>query len=228
MLRLLLAACFLLHIGPAAAEKWTFTYTVSRSGQEIGETRETFENHDGRYRIESIAKPTGIAAVFIRDIFRVVSEGEINEHGLRPLHFENHRSTRPSKTILSDFDWNAKTLTARFEGKTETHPLPDNAQDRLSALYQLRYWPKSVEEAKLAISSGKNVKELLYKRSGEETITVPAGTFRTVRYLRERTPDDDGITIWVSDKLAAPVKVVIDEKKGAQNEQVLTEFQREP
>lgn len=228
MIRLLLASLLLLQAGAVLAEKLSVTYSVSRSGQEIGETQETFETHKDRYRIESIAKPKGIAAIFIADTFRIVSEGEFSDAGLHPLHFEYHRSTKPKKAILSDFDWTAKTLTAHFEGKTETHALPDNAQDRLSALYQLRYWPKGVDEAKLAISNGKSVKEHLYKRTGEETITVPAGTFRTTRYARERTADDDGIAIWVSDKLAAPVKVVIDEKKGAQNEQVLLGFQREP
>lgn len=228
MIRLLLTVLVLLQANMACAEKFTLTYSVARAGQSIGETRETFEHHNGHYRIESVATPKGLAAVFIAGNFRMVSEGEIGETGLRPLHFEYQPSAKPRKAILTTFDWAAKTLTAAFDGRNEPSPLPDAAQDRLSALYQLRFWPKSLDEAQLAISNGKNVKEHLYKRSGEETLTTPAGTFHTTRYARERTPDDDGITLWVSDKLPAPIKIVIDEKKGAQNEQVLTGFQREP
>lgn len=228
MTRLLLAALLFLHAGAVLAEKLTLTYDVARAGQPIGETRETFERANHRYRIESIAKPKGVAAIFIADTFRMVSEGEFSDTGLRPLHFEYHRSTKPNKAILSDFDWTTNTLTARFEGKTETQPLPGHAQDRLSALYQLRYWPKAESESLMAVSNGKNIREHRYKRTGEETLTVPAGTFHTVRYARERTPDDDGIAIWMSEQLPAPIKIVIDEKKGAQNEQVLTAYQREP
>lgn len=229
MFRHLLTVLLLLQTGAVLAEKLTTVYSVTRDGQDVGETRETFERSNGHYRIESIAKPKGLAAIFIPGNFRIVSEGEITEAGLHPLHFENHPGAKPHKAVLSDFDWAGKALIAHFEGKTESQPLPDASLDRVSALYQLRYWPKNANEMQLAITnSGKNVKAYLYKRSGDEQITTPAGTFHTTRYTRERTPDDDGITIWVSDQLAAPIKIVIDEKKGAQNEQVLTGFQREP
>lgn len=225
-----LLVCLLPAMGAfAAPEKYTFTYSVSRAGQEIGETKETFEQGNGRYRVESTSVPKGAVAVFVADTFRIISEGESSAKGLRPQHFEYHRSTRPNKAVITDFDWPNKRLTARFEGKTETHPLPDNAQDRLSAIYQLRYWPKDMAKQSLPITSGKEVKTLLYKRIGDETVKTPLGTFRAVHFARDRTPDDDGIHLWVSDKFPAPVKIVLEDKKrGTKSEQVLTGVQREP
>ena len=61
----------------------------------------------------------------------------------------------------------------------------------------------------------------LFKYNGEETITLPMGKVKTQRYVRERTPDDDGIALWISEQFAAPVKIVVTSKKGNQTEQVL-------
>lgn len=206
----------------AASTPFSAVYSVSRDGLMIGETRETLEIAHHRYHLESTLTPVGVVAVFLKETFKQISSGEVGPGGFRPQQYAYQRSLKTDKDIDARFDWKTKTATFHFDGKSESKPLPDFLQDRLSLFYQLKYWPKGQDKLHIPMSNGKGITEYTIVRAGEETLKLPAGTFYTTRYVRARTPDDDGITVWVSDKLAAPVKIVIDGKKGEQTEQVLT------
>ena len=71
------------------------------------------------------------------------------------------------------------------------------------------------------MSNGKKITTYNLVRGVEETITVPAGSFLSTRYTRELSADDEGISVWYSEKLAAPIKIIVEEKKGVLTEQVL-------
>jgi hypothetical protein len=206
----------------AASPKFSAVYNVMRAGQIIGEAKETLEISRNQYHLESTLTPVGVVAIFVKETFKQISSGEIDKSGFHPQQYAYQRSVNSDKNIDASFDWKTKTATFKFDGKSESHPLPPLLQDRLSLFYQFKYWPKSQTTLRLPMSNGKGITEYTIVRSGEETLTLPAGTFRTTRYVRARTPDDDGITVWVSDKLAAPVKILIEGKKGEQTEQVLT------
>ena len=222
----LLAAVFLtLLITPALAangSKLKATYSITRAGQAIGEISETLEIAKGEYRLESTTIPVGVLAIFVKDIIKQTSSGLHDSQGFHPQQFSYRRSTKPQKSLDASFDWEKHTATFNFDGKTESQALPEHLQDLLSLGYQLRFWPKAQDSLRLPVSNGKKITEYALVRGGEELLTVPAGRFNTTRYARERTPEHDGITVWVSDKLAAPIKVTIVEKKGAQTDQVLT------
>lgn len=206
----------------AAPVKFSAVYNVIRDGQIIGEAKETLEISHNQYHLESTLTPLGIVAIFVKETFKQISNGEIDQTGFHPQQYAYQRSLKTDKNIDARFDWKTKTATFKFDGKSESQPLPLLLQDRLSLFYQFKYWPKSQTTQRLPMSNGKGITDYTIIRAGEETLTLPAGTFHTTRYVRERTPDDDGIMVWVSDKLAAPVKIVIDGKKGEQTEQVLT------
>lgn len=224
MIRALIVVLLAAWLAPALAAPASFNavYSVSRDGLVIGEARETLEIANKRYHLESTLTPMGVVAVFLKETFKQISSGEVGPTGFRPQQYAYQRSLKTDKNIDARFDWKTKTATFRFDGKSESKPLPNALQDRLSLFYQLKYWPKGKDKLLIPMSNGKGITEYTIVRAGEETLTLPAGTFRTTRYVRERTPDNDGITVWISDKLAAPVKIVIDGKKGEQTEQVLT------
>ena len=222
----LLAALLLIGLAtPAYAantSKLSAVYSVNRAGQAIGEIKETLEITHGRYRLESTTIPVGVLAVFVKETIKQMSSGTHGVGGFRPQQFSYQRSTKPSKNLDARFDWERQTATFNFDGKTESQPLPEQLQDRLSLAYQLRHWPKGQENLRLPVSNGKGITEYTVLRVGEEMLSVPAGNFHTTRYTRERTPEHDGITVWVSDQLAMPIKIIVEEKKEVKTEQVLT------
>ncbi len=221
----------LLCLMPALAspETWQLVYGVTRAGQDIGETQERFSVTGERYRIESVALPTGILALFAPGTFTRISEGELSAGGFRPLRYEYHRSARPDKSVISRFDWDTQRFVSTYDGQDHIAPLPAGTQDWLSALYQLRHWPRELAEQTLNIcGNGKSIRQHRYRRAGEEILTTPAGSFSTVKYVRERSAEDDGIQVWVSEALPAPIKIVLDEKRGGVSEQVLLRYQRSP
>ena len=196
-------------------------YSITRAGQAIGEVSETLAIAKGQYQLDSTTIPVGVLAVFVKDVIKKTSAGMYDRLGFHPEHYTYQRSTKPKKNIQAQFDWKKQTATFQYDGKTETQALPQHLQDLLSLGYQLRHWPKPQDTLQLPVSNGKKISEYQLTRVGEETVTVPAGTFQATRFMRALTPDDDGITVWVSDQVAAPVKIIYEEKKGILTEQVL-------
>lgn len=226
MLRLFHASIALLLVNLfapayAAPTQSTFTYSISQGKEVIGEVQETLTIDAQRYKLESKTIPLGVAAVFVKDTITMSSEGAYGSNGFQPERFEFHRSAKPKKDAIARFDWTAKTCEFAYEGKTESQALPELLQDRLSALYQFRLLPKPPKTQNLPVSNGKKIENQLFKYIGEETLTLPIGKVKTLRYVRERTPDDDGIALWISEQWPAPVKIVVTSKKGNQTEQVL-------
>lgn len=204
----------------AAPVQSTFTYSVSQGKEVIGEIQETLTLDAQRYKLESKTIPLGVAAIFVKDTILMRSEGGYSASGFQPERFEYHRSTKPKKDATARFDWTGKTAEFSYDGKTESQALPELLQDRLSALYQFRFL-KPPRTQTLPVSNGKKIENQLFKYGGEETLTLPIGKIKAIRYVRERTPDDDGIALWINDQWAAPVKIVVTSKKGNQTEQVL-------
>lgn len=205
----------------AAPVQSTFTYAVSQGQELIGEVQETLTLDGQRYKLESKTTPKGVAAIFVKDTILMSSEGGYSSNGFRPERFEYHRSTKPKKDAAARFDWAGKTAEFAYEGKTESQALPESLQDRLSVLYHFRFLPKPSKTLTIPVSNGKKIENQLFNRAGEETLTLPIGKVKATRYVRERTPDDDGITLWISEQWAAPVKILVTSKKGGQTEQVL-------
>jgi hypothetical protein len=230
-MRRLLAALLLLGLAvpaPAAnSVKLSAEYSVLRAGQAIGEIKETLAIADGQYRLESTTVPVGVLAIFVKETIKKISSGTHDGGGFRPQQYSYQRSAKPKKNLEARFDFAKQTASFTFDGRTESQPLPERLQDLLSLGYQLRYWPKEQDSLRLPVSNGKKITEYNLQRAGEETLDVPAGSFHTTRYTREPNGDSDGITVWISDQLAAPIKIAIEEKKGAYTEQVLTRFTSE-
>jgi len=225
MTRLLAALCSL-WMGAALAaapQQIAATYSLTKQGQQIGTIAETFKQTEGRYQIESVTSATGIYALFMKGKIRLISSGEVTDHGLRPRHFEHHRAADPAKTVQADFDWEKMNLTHNFDGKTESVALEPGAQDRISLQYQFMFAPPGKEDIRLLMTTGKKLNLYHYKLAGEEKITTPAGQFQTIHLVKQRTPDEDGTEIWLAKKRRYfPVRIIVEDHKGGKLEQNLT------
>ena len=207
----------------AAPQQIAATYSLTKQGQQIGTVTESFKQTEGRYQLESITSAIGIYALFMKGKIRLISSGEVTDHGLRPRHFEHHRAAGPAKTVRADFDWEKMSLTHSFDGRTESVALEPGAQDRISLQYQFMFAPPGKEDVQLFMTTGKKLNLYHYKLAGEEKITTPAGQFQTIHLVKQRTADEDGTEIWLAKKRHYfPVRIVVDEHNGGKLEQNLT------
>lgn len=206
----------------ALPQKIDATYRVLKSGQQVGKVTEHFEQDGKRYRIESTTAAIGIYALFAKGNIRLVSEGEVTSKGLRPLHFEHHRGADPTKLISADFDWEKRIVSYKYDGKTETEALEDGVQDRISQHYQFMFQPPRQKTIDIHLTTGRKLNHYNYRLIGEETTPTLIGNFKTVHIARQRTPDEDGIDLWLAkSRHYFPVRIVFDEKDGGRLEQQL-------
>ncbi len=62
-------------------------YEVTLNGTPVGVMNDHYEARDGRYRIVSETHAVGVLALVQRRPARVISSGEVQASGLRPLSF---------------------------------------------------------------------------------------------------------------------------------------------
>ncbi|MBZ0105062.1 MAG: DUF3108 domain-containing protein [Sulfuricella denitrificans] len=224
MARLIVLLLALICFGAEAAppQKIDATYRVLKSGQPVGTVTEHFEQDGKSYRIESTTAATGIYALFAKGNIRLVSEGEVTRKGLRPTHFEHHRGADPARLIVADFDWEKRIVSHRYDNRIETAPLEDDVQDRISQHYQFMFQPPRQKALDIHLTTGRKLNHYSYRVVGDETTATPIGNFKTVHISKQRTPDEDGIDLWLAkSRHYFPVRIVFDEKEGGRLEQQL-------
>ena len=201
------------------------TYEVNTKGVKIAVVTEKFIRTGNHYRIESVTKPVGLLALFKPDTLYVVSEGEINTQGLRPQNFVYKRSQEVLKNTEASFDWEQSNLMLSDRYGQRFEPLPADAQDRLSVLYQFRYMAllRERKDVTMHITNGSKIDTRQYLIRPKQTLTVPMGTLETL-YLSTPPQSTAWKTeIWLSvENGNFPCKIVLTEDSGDQLTQVLT------
>lgn len=205
-------------------------YEVTMDGLEVANMRETFNRSKRDYHIESISRAAGLLAVFKPETIRISSHGELDAHGLRPLHFDQQRERQPQKNNHADFDWEHAKLILKDALGERSVALPAGSQDRLSAMYQFLFLTlKPGDTLDFSLTNGSKLTDYHYRAEALETLSLPAGEFRT---LRVSTPPGQGggnTDIWLSiDHGMLPVKMVITESNGTRYTQTLTHFSITP
>ena len=225
LLPLLLLA---MPVWAAPPQAVTATYRLTKMGQPFGTAHETFRRDANQYRIESVTSAVGIFALFAKGKIRLLSTGDVTAEGLRPQHFEHHRGDDPAKRIVADFDWEKRSATFHYDGKSESAELPSATQDRISLLYQFMFKPPHGAGVELAMSNGRQINRYLYKVVGEETLNTPAGRFETVHLSKRSGDQRDGTEVWLAKgRHYFPVRIAVDEKDGGTLEQELTSLEIE-
>jgi hypothetical protein len=221
----LLFCCFAPALYAAPPVRIEASYDMFTRGIKIAEITEKFTRTGDHYHIESITKPVGLLAVFKPDTLSVVSEGDITSQGLHPHSFIYKRSIEATKNTESQFDWNQSTLMLSDNEGKRFVPLPADAQDRLSALYQLHYVPLLHERKELTmqITDGRRLRIREYLISAGQMLTIPSGTLETL-YLSTAPQETPWKTeIWLSVKDGNfPCKIILTEESGEKLSQVLT------
>jgi len=221
----LLFCCIAPALFAATPTRIEATYDVSTRGIKIAEITEKFTRSGNRYSIESVTRPVGLLALFKPDTLRVTSEGDVTEAGLRPQNFVYKRSQEPTKDTAASFDWKRAILTHTDHNGQRTEPLPANAQDRLSMLYQFGYMNLQNTNNALTthVSNGSKLDTREYSMQTKRKLTVPFGTLETFYLTTAAQKTPWKTEIWLaSEKYNFPCKIEVTEDNGDQLSQVLT------
>ena len=197
-------------------------YELSRNGSVMAEVRETLEHDGASYKIVSEGRGKGIYALLARGSITRSSEGAITADGLRPREF---RDRRGDNVAVAKFDWPAKTLVQERKGKSESEPLPANAQDRLCFLWTFAFVPLKGASVQAWVADGRGApSRFLYKVAGTEVLKTAAGDFETLHLVKQLEGDDKrGTEIWLALRRDyVPVRILVVDKDGSRLDQVVT------
>lgn len=205
----------------AAPQKLVAVYHVTRNGQPFADVTETFKQEGGRYKLESVTKGIGVYGLFGER--RLASEGEVTAEGLRPAHFEQQQGDNAKKAISADFDWSAKTLAMKAKGQVTTAPLEAGTQDLASFAYQFMFVPPKGDEVVLPVTTGKKQRVYRYRVAERDAaLETGAGKFKTLHLVNAKESGEEK-ELWLGvEAHHLPVRIVMQDEKGAKIEQVLT------
>ena len=197
------------------------TYSLLKGTAKLGEVTEKFVIRDGKYYIESVAKP--ILSWLLPTLTQTAS-GTVTAEGLKPDHFTQSLSNKPEKNIAADFNWISGELLLTRNGETKRHDLKAQTFDSLSLKYQFMFVPPHADGS-VTLTDGKKVEEYPYRVLKDQMIETPSGKYDTLHVAKIKEDDSDSsFELWLGkDQHFVPVKVMAanDEHRL---EQVLTKI----
>lgn len=100
------------------------------------------------------------------------------------------------------FDWDKGIAYSNYKGEPQDIQLEPGLLDRLTAdVYIIQELRKGNQPDGYDITDRNSVRHYDFTALGEETVTVPAGTFKAVKYLRQRPGSTRATRIWYAPEL---------------------------
>ena len=222
MHRLWVLCLFVATTTLAAPQQVKLVYQATRNGQPFATITETFQQQNGRYRIESVTDGIGVYGLFGKR--RLVSEGEVTAQGLRPAHFELQQGDNAKKAVFADFDWEARTVAMKSKGQTTSAALEDGTQDLLSYAYQFMFRHPQGEELRVTVTTGKKLRTYVYRLGAQDvSIDTASGVCKTVHLANGAKDGEEDKELWLGvEQHYLPVRISMKDENGARIEQVLT------
>jgi hypothetical protein len=202
------------------------SYDIYKGSVKIGQIEETYTRNKEQYSLSSITRAAGWLAVFQPGRIILTSKGLISSRGLQPLSFIDRRESDESKERRADFDWKAKRLALTERGQQRVLPLPDDTQDRLSAMYQFMFLQLAkADKLDFHMTNGGKLDIYNYRITPGQSVTTPLGTFKALYVASVPEPRTNRTEIWLAEEHANfPYKMVITDPDGGSLTQVLTRF----
>jgi hypothetical protein len=197
-----------------------YDISIGEQGFVIGRAEHRWEfTEDGRYRLYGMTETSGLVGLFKSVRFENESRGRLVAGGLQPDTYTTRKNGKDANEN-AEFDWANGEVRLSRDGKSQ--PVARGSQDILSLNYHLAYLPRPESGSRIGVVTGKKYERYALDSLGEETISLPAGTFRTL-HLRAMTRS---VTeIWLAlDHQRLPVKIRFTDKKGDIYQQVATEI----
>jgi hypothetical protein len=170
----------------------------------------TADEEGGTYIYEVRTTARGLAKVFVRNTAVERSTFRVTDTGLRPLHYllDDGSGKEENRTDIR-FDWDEGIAYSKHEGESFMIPIQDDTLDRLSAdilvIMELR---AGRTPDTYAIADGEEIDIYGFEALGEEEVEVEAGTFRALKFKRQRDGSSRSTLIWYApDADYLPVRI---------------------
>jgi hypothetical protein len=204
------------------------SYELTRGSMKIGNSSvELSISRNGSYTYRSRSTPVRWVAWFLKDKLSETSKGRITAHGIRPDRYTYQRTggttEREAKLV---FDWNELTVENNVEDSQWKMNIPAGTLDKLVSHLGMMYELDNGEtDIRFNVADGGKLKEFRFKVIGEETIEVPAGSFRTVKVSRLRDNSKRETVFWCAPALHfLPVRIRQREKDDSEYQSDLENY----
>jgi hypothetical protein len=177
----------------------------------IGDATYRFEHSGSRYRIHTVGKAKGLAALLVRGEGRLESRGIITDEGLQPVEFAFERSDT-GKRESAHFDWEAGIVTLSGD-KSASIDTP--MFDALSLMWQYYFTPPDARRVAVSLATTRRVTRYTVTHEGDETLRWGEGTIATERWHRVSDDGNNDSYVWLAPSLRyLPVKMRLANKRG--------------
>lgn len=194
-------------------------------GLKVGKVVHNWQVVDHRYVISSVVEATGLFSLIKPGKLVQTSQGNLTGRGLEPDYFWIERGQSADTTESAQFDRRNNTLTYGSGDERRTVPLPDQAQDLLSFVYQLAFIAPQTGAIQLFISNGRKLDSYDYGVVGEEVLDTPMGKLKTLHLIKIHAAGEDSVDIWLGAEYRyLPVKVRLTDEDGDSVEQVASKI----
>jgi hypothetical protein len=203
------------------------TYEIYKSGIKIAQIEEAFAiGKDRHYTITSTTRAAGLLALFRRGKIVISSSGMVGVRGLKPSIFSDLREGEEGRNRRAEFDWNAGQLTMIQQAQRTVVPLPEDTQDRLSAMYQFMFLSLAkTDKLDFHMTNGGKLDIYNYRITHGQSVTVPLGTYKALYVASVPEAGVNRTEIWLAgEHFDFPYKMVITDPDGGQLSQELTKF----
>jgi len=178
----------------------------------IGEATYRFEHSDNQYRIATVGRARGLAALILRGQGKLQSRGLITASGLQTLEFAVERGG-PDRRESAVFDWELGIVTLH-DNRTATLDQP--TFDPMTIMWQFYFTPPTGDVVSFSLATPRRVTQYTVTREETEQIEWSEGTIDAERWHRR---SDDGKTdayVWLAPALRyVPVKMrVVNTDRG--------------
>jgi hypothetical protein len=230
MSQLLLAVTLLAGTASAATPLPDFkaSYELTRGSMKIGNsTIELSTGSDGSYIYKSRSWPVRWVAWFLKDKLYETSRGTITDAGIRPDDYHYHRTggskEREARLV---FDWERMVVENNVEDSPWEMDIPAGTIDKLaSQLGMMHALANGEDDIAFNIADGGKLKEYRFKVIDEETLELPAGTFKTIKITKLRDNKKRETYIWCAPALNyLPVRIWQREKDDSEYQSDLESF----
>lgn len=210
-----LCACAVAAAAAAASPPQTVTavYQLYRNNLLVADVSDKFRRQGNDYEIESTTSAAGLALFIAKGNITRASKGQITDQGLKPIYYEERNLARDKPRISTvRFDWAEKKAELTYNDEKKEAPLTPGTLDWAALYYQFMIKPPARGATKVTIANGRRVESYDYILAGEASVTVPAGTFRTLHVKRDSPQAERRLELWLAvDRRFIPVRVTFEE-----------------
>lgn len=198
---------------PGPLSTFRAEYRVTNGSIQLGTTAISLQPDNGGWHYRSVTEATGLARLFVSGKAIESSRLESHEGALRPRVYD-HTEPDEEDNVRVDFDWDTRTATARDADGIRTLDLEADTVDGFAAtLTMIQRIARGAKDIRIATIDDEGEHEtLVFRRTGHESISVPLGTFDTVRVERVRKGKDRQTITWLAPELDW-VAVRIEQRK---------------